>query len=151
MTEAEQYWESYLSATGQKKEDAAFSGELVFEDNGFTGLNQLALILGGQKTALFSAFPAYEINREPLPVQGEVYIVEDGNGKPRCIIEVCDVQVLPFGEVSWEMAEREGEDENLEVWREKQREYMGEEADLCGFLFSDETKVVFEHFKVIYR
>ncbi|MBQ7158131.1 MAG: ASCH domain-containing protein [Treponema sp.] len=151
MTQAEQYWEAYLASTNQKKDEAAFSGELMFEDNGFTGLNQLALILGGQKTAVFSAFPAYEINREPLPVAGEVYIVEDGNGKPRCIIEVTDVNVIPFGDVSWEMAECEGEDENLESWRQKQREYMGDEAELCGFDFNDSTKVVFEVFKVIYR
>lgn len=151
MTQAEQYWEKYLSATQQKKEEAAFSGELIFEDNGFTGQSQLALILGGQKTAVFSAFPAYEINREPVPVVGEVYIVEDGKGIPRCIIEVTDVQVLPFGEVSWEMAQREGEDESMTVWREKQQDYMEEEAELCGFDFTDETKVVFEVFRVIYR
>ncbi|MBQ3966928.1 MAG: ASCH domain-containing protein [Treponema sp.] len=151
MTQAEEYWEAYLAATHQNKEEAAFSGELMFEDEGFTGMSQLALILGGQKTAVFSPFPAYEINREPLPLAGEVYIVEDTNGKPRCIIEVTDVNVIPFGEVSWEMAQREGEDENLQAWREKQREYMSDEADLCGFDFNDGTKVVFEVFKVIYR
>ena len=151
MTRAEQYWESYLAASNQKKEEATFSGELMFEDDGFTGMSQLALILSGQKTAVFSPFPAYEINREPLPVAGEVYIVEDKEGIPRCIIEVTDVHVLPFGDVTWEMAQREGEDENLQVWQEKQRDYMGEEADLCGFDFNDSTKVVFEVFRVIYR
>ena len=49
------------------------------------------------------------------------------------------------------MARQEGEDQSLEEWRDKQREYMEEEAALCGFDFTDESLVVFEHFHVIYK
>ena len=145
------YWGQYLAATGQKSETATFSGELCFENRSAVGSEQLALVLAGQKTALFSAFDSYAINREPMPATGEVYIVEDGDGKPRCIIELVDVQVLPFSAVSWEMAQKEGEDASLADWRDKQREYLQEEADVCGFPFSEDMRLVFEAFTVIYR
>ncbi len=147
----EEFWEKYLTDSKLSREDAAYSGEMLFENSSVTGTEQLDLVLRGQRTASFSAFPAYEINREPVPVAGEVYIVEDGDEEPRCIIELVDVKVVPFGEISWELASKEGEDENLEQWRDKQREYMEEEADLCGFEFNDETPVVCEIFRVIYR
>ena len=151
MTKAEAYWERYLAATNQDKDEATFSGELIFENKGFTGEEQLSLILSGRKTVSFSAFPSYAINREPISVAGEVYIVEDRDENPRCIIELTAVQVLPFNEVSWEMAEREGEDENLTAWRDKQREYFEDEAAVCGFDFTEDMRIVCEFFTVIYR
>ncbi len=147
----EEFWGKYLSDTKQSAEDAAYSGEMVFENSSVTGIEQLNLVMSGKRCVNFSAFPSYEINREPLPVEGEVYIVEDETDEPRCIIEITDVKVLPFEDVSWELASKEGEDENLEQWRDKQREYMEEEADLCGFDFNDKTPVVCEIFRVIYR
>ena len=150
MTVAE-FWEHYCADTGQRYDETTFSGELCFEHGGIVGRAQLALVLAGRKTALFTPFDAYAINREPLPMVGEMYVVEDSDGEPRCIIEVTAVQVLPFDDVSWERARLEGEDESLSDWRDRQREYMQEEADLCGFRFDDRSCVVFETFTVIYR
>lgn len=147
----EEFWEKYLEDTKQSPEEAAYSGELVFASSGITGIEQLSLVLAGKRTVSFSAFPAYEINREPVPVPGEVYIVENEEEEPSCIIELVDVKVIPFDEISWELASREGEDENLEQWRDKQREYMEEEADICGFDFDGKTPIVCEIFRVIYR
>lgn len=151
MSKIQDFWNDFLEKTHQNKDEVGFSGELQFEDNNFTGLEKLNLVLSGQKTVIFSPFEAYAINREPMPLNGEVYIVEDRNKEPRCIIEVTDVLVLPFNDVGWELARQEGEDENLEQWREKQREYMKDEADLCGFVFKDDSKVVAQIFHVIYR
>ena len=151
MSEIEEYWEGFLKSSGQNKDEVGFSGELVFENEGNTGEEQLALVLSGEKTASFTPFPAYAINFEPLPVAGEIYIVEDRNGSPKCIIEITNVSVIPFNEVTWEMARQEGEDENLQQWQDKQREFLAEEAEICGFDFTEETQLVFEIFRVIYR
>lgn len=150
MTTTE-YWEHYLASTNQKPEDAVFSGEFAFENTGAVGTEQLALLLTGKKTATFSAFESYGINREPLPVAGEVYIVKNSADEPCCIIEVTDVQVLPFKSVSWEMAQKEGEDENLASWQEKTREYMEDEAAICGFDFTEDSRIVFEAYRIIFR
>lgn len=150
---ANEFWNLYLEKSGLKAsdEEPVFSGELSFENDGAVGFEQLSLILLEKKTAFFSAFESFEINREPLPVVGEMYIVEDSDDQPCCIIEIDDVQVLPFHEVTWAMARQEGEDSGLMEWREKQREYMEDEAALCGFNFDDNSRVVFEHFHVVYR
>lgn len=145
-----QYFSKFLKDTKQKEEDVFFSGEMCFENSGITGIEQGELVKAGKKTCCFTPFESFEINFEPVPVPGEVYIVENSEEKPFCIIELDDVKVLPFNEVSWEMARQEGEDENLEDWKDKQREYMEEEAELCGFEFTDNSLVVFEHFHVIY-
>lgn len=146
-----EYWNHYLKATGKSFEEAVYSGELVFENGGCFGDEQLRLVLGGRKTASFSFFDSLVINREPIPVAGEVYIVEDSSGEPSCIIELTDVKIVPFNEISWELASLDGEDENLAQWREKMRCFAEEESDACGFAFSEESKIVCEIFKVIFR
>ena len=49
------------------------------------------------------------------------------------------------------MAKLEGEDENLEQWKERKTEYLQEEGDILGFEFSPDLKLVFQTFKVICR
>ncbi len=49
------------------------------------------------------------------------------------------------------MAAKEGEDENLEQWRQKQTEYLQDEGAVLGFEFTPDIKVVYQSFKVIYR
>ena len=112
---------------------------------------QLALCLRGEKRALFNPYDSFIINPEPLPLSDEMYIVEDRNDEPKCIVQLTDVNIVPFGEISWELARRSGEDENLEQWRSRQKEFFEEEADLCGFDFNDGTKIICEIFGVIYR
>lgn len=146
-----EYWEQFLNASGKSADEAGFSGELEFEDRGVKGCTQLSLVLSGKKTVSFSSFDAYGINREPIPVSGELYIVKDSEGQPRAIIELTDVNVVPFCDIPWELAQREGEDENIADWREKQREIMEDEAALCGFTFTDSSKIVCELFHVIYQ
>ena len=81
----------------------------------------------------------------------ELYVVLDRNDSPRCIIEIQDVNVIPFNEITWGMAQKEGEDENLEDWRDKKREYLEDEGHIVGFDFTPDIKLVFQTFKVIYR
>ena len=146
-----EYWKKYLKDTNQSEYEAVFSGEIVFESSGLVGFEQRNLILNGKKTATFTPFDCFEINFEPIPVVGEVYIVEDENDNPYGIIEIDDVKILPFKDISWEMAKQDGEDQNFAQWLEKQRLFMQEEAEICGFDFTDDSKVVFEHFHLIYK
>ena len=147
---AGEYWKRYLKDTGKSENEAVYSGELIFEDSGFTGQTQLELVLSEKKTASFTPFDSFSINMERLPVAGEVYIVEGSDEKPRCIIEVTDVKIVPFDEIPWSLAQRDGEDESLKDWHDKQKEFFIEEADLCGFEYSEHMNVVCEIFKLIY-
>lgn len=150
MTTTE-FWKTYLKTTNQAEGNAVYSGELVFEDTGFTGQTQLSLVLSGAKTATFTPFDSFEINREPLPVRGEVYVVLDSSEEPCAVIEVTDVNVVPLNEIPWDLARRDGENENLADWQDKMREFLEDEADLCGFDAREDSKIVCEIFRVIYK
>ena len=150
MTELDQYREKFIKASGRSEDDKC-SGDLNFEAKGFVGNEKLALVLGGQKTAFFASWPTFSIDMEPLPVSGELYIVVDRANNPQCVIELESVEIVPFNEVTWEMAKQEGEDENLGAWKERQQENLEDEGALVGFEFTPDIKLVFQTFKVVYR
>lgn len=150
MTELDEYWEQFLKDTNRDPDDRC-AGDLQFEAKGFVGDELLALVMAGKKTALFSSFATFSIDGEPLPVSGELYLVLDRSGNPRCVIEMDTVQIIPFNEVTWEMAQKEGEDDSMQDWREKQQEYLEEEGSILGFDFTPDLKLVYQTFKIVYR
>lgn len=150
MTELDEYWEKFLKDTNRDSEDRC-AGDLQFDAKGFVGDELLSLVLAGKKTALLSSFATFSIDGEPLPVSGELYLVLDRANNPRCVIELEDVQIIPFNEVTWQMAQKEGEDEDLATWRDKKREYLEEEGSILGFEFSPDIKLVYQPFKIVYR
>ena len=150
MTELDEYWNKFLTETGRNPEDKC-AGDLFFEAKGFVGAELITLVLTDKKTAFFTSWSTYAIDQEPLPVSGELYIVVDKANTPRCVIEIQSVNVVPFNEVTWEMAQQEGEDENLGAWRERQQEYLEDEGAVLGFEFSSDIKLVFQTFKVVYK
>ena len=149
MTELDEYWETFLERTGRDKEERC-SGDLFFEAKGFVGDELVSLVLSGKKTAFFSSYSTYLIDQEPVPVSGELYIVVDRNNNPRCVIEIDNVSVIPFNEITWGMAQKEGEDENLEDWRAKHQEYLEDEGAVVGFDFTPDIKLVFQVFHVVF-
>ena len=84
-------------------------------------------------------------------MSGELYLVTDKKNAPVCVIEFENVEIVPYNEVTWEMAKLEGEDETLEAWREKTKEYLEDEGSIVGFDFTPDIKLVFQKFKVVYR
>lgn len=150
MTELDEYWEKFLKKTGRDADERC-AGDLNFEAKGFVGDELVALVISGKKTAFFSSYATFAIDGEPLPVSGELYIVVDRANNPRCVIELQSVEVLPYNEVTWEMAKQEGEDENMTDWRSKQQEYLEDEGALLGFSFTPDIKLVFQTFRVVYK
>ena len=80
----------------------------------------LELVLKGSKTAT--------CNTEDEPnssTPGERWIVLDGRGTPRCVIESTEVTHRRFGEVDAAFAHDEGEgDRSLAYWREAHLRYF---------------------------
>ena len=150
MTELDEYWEKFLKETGRDSDDRC-AGDLFFESKGFVEAELLSLVLSGRKTAIFTSYSTFAIDGEPLPLAGELYLVVNKKNEPICVIEFDNVQIVPYNEVTWQMASLEGEDENLEAWREKQREYLEDEGAVVGFEFTPDIKLVFQTFRVVYR
>jgi len=150
MSALDDYWNTFIKATGRNPEDKC-AGDLSFDAKGIVGDELVSLVVSERKTAFFTSFPTYQIDNEPLPVSGELYIVVDRDNNPRCIIEIDSVNIIPFCDVNWAMAQKEGEDNNLEEWRAKKQDYLEEEGDILGFTFTPDVKLVFQVFHVVYK
>ncbi|MCR5046900.1 MAG: ASCH domain-containing protein [Treponema sp.] len=149
MTEKE-YWDDFVKKSGLEDE-AKYAGDFGFEARGFAGTERLASVLAGKKTAAFFSYASFAVDNEELPLSDEYYIVLGADREPLCIIKTTSVQVLPYDQVTWEMAQKEGEDSSLEEWRQKTRENLEEEGDLVGFDFTPDLKLIYMEFKVVHR
>ena len=150
MTNIDEYWNKFIADTGRSEDDRC-AGDLHFQTEKFRSDQLISLILADKKTAFFTSWATYSIDQEPLPVSGELYVVLDRSNTPRCVIETQSVEVVPFNEVTWEMARLEGEDEDLGQWKERKQEYLEDEGAILGFDFTPDIKLVFQTFKVVYR
>lgn len=110
-----------------------------------------ALALSGKKCATSSAFPLYEAEDEPLPEPGAYSVILDASDEAVCIIQTRFVTMLPYGEMTEEMAAKEGEgDCSLSYWQQVHEPFFTEELAEIGQTFDDSMKVVFEEFARVY-
>jgi uncharacterized protein YhfF len=100
----------------------------------------LDLVIRGIKTATCST------EDEPnTSTPGERWIVLDGRGEPRCVIESTEVTYRRFGEVDANFAFEEGEgDRSLAYWREAHRGYFGRQGK-----FSEDMMLMCERFRLV--
>ena len=100
----------------------------------------LELVLKGVKTATCST------EDEPnLSTPGERWIVLDGRGDPRCVIETTEVTFRRFGDVDAAFAHDEGEgDRSLAYWRSAHRAYFGRLGK-----FSEDMMLMCERFRLV--
>jgi uncharacterized protein YhfF len=105
----------------------------------------LALVLEGKKTATCGALWQYAAEKWPLPEVGGRWIVLDGRGKPRCVVETTESSVKRFDEVDEKFAYDEGEDDRTYAsWRHAHENYFTRQGK-----FSPDMLVVCERFKLI--
>lgn len=110
------------------------------------------LVATGVKTATSSWLRAYKVENEPLPRVGQRSCILDSNDKPRCIIEVSSVEIIPFLKVDADFAYLEGEgDRSLEHWQKEHERFFTSYAEELGLKWNPNTEsVVCEKFKVLH-
>lgn len=150
MNKVEAFWEDFLRETGRPA-TTTYMDCFHFELNEELANELLELVLQGRKQATCSSQAAYVAEGTRLPVPGDLNIVTDFAGTPRCVIETTAVTVLPYEDVTYDIAKREGEDENLASWRAGHERFFRTEGEMLGYAFSPAMPVVFEDFRVIYR
>ena len=89
------------------------------------------------------------LNEEP-PGAGTLTVVTDWSGEAGCVIETVRAQVMRFGDMTWALAQKEGEDECLRSWRENHIRFFSEESAREGYSFSEEMEIIFEEFRVVW-
>ena len=100
----------------------------------------LELVLKGIKTATCST------EDEPnTSTPGECWIVLDGRGTPRCVIESTEISYRRYGDVDAAFAHDEGEgDRSLAYWRDAHRRYFGRLGK-----FSEDMTLMCERFRLV--
>lgn len=146
----DEYWMNFLSAK-KLPENTPYSGECSFGTELESSNVFLQQILNGRKTVSFNALPSFEIDRESLPRVGNLYILTDYEENPHGIIETTDVRILQFKDITWSLAQFNGDADSIEEWREIYKEFFEEDADIMGYDFSENTPIVCEQFKLLYK
>lgn len=144
------FWQRFLESTG-RDENTKYVEVFHFERTKYWANELLRLVLEGKKQATCSSLDSWEIKGEKVPAAGDLSIVTDWEGTPRCVIETTEITILPFKEVTYDICKREGEDECLETWQRGHIAFFEAEGKELGYEFSEDLLVVFEDFKVIYR
>ena len=113
--------------------------------------NLLDLVLKGQKKATASSVLGYQIEGEEIPKEGNLSVITDWDGNPRCVIKTTRVRIIPYKDITFDIAKLEDEDDTLESWRKNHEKFFTEEGKDLGYKFSEEMEVIFEEFEVIER
>jgi uncharacterized protein YhfF len=146
--EIKAFWDSFKGATGETNNQYSV---VRFGDTPDME-NELAdLVISGAKRATASLLHYYSSRDEPMPRVGDLALVVDGRGLPRCIYRVTQVDVKPLSAVDDRFAWDEGEgDRSLAWWMEAHRSFFARQAARDNFHFHDEIDVVLERFEVVW-
>lgn len=150
QAEIESYWENFLAA------HPSYRGKPYivepFGDNPALADELGNLVLSGRKSATCSAVWEYEVNGEPFPQVGTLWLVLDGRNEPMCVVETIEVTVRAYNEVDEDFARAEGEDDlTLASWREGHRRFFTRTLTTIGRDFSEDMPLICERFRVIYK
>ena len=147
---AKKFFDRFLTETGRSEDTRCYS-VFHFELTKELAESLLELVLSGKKRATASSLRSFEIDGERLPQIGDLSVVTDFEGNPKCIIETTDVTLLPYKDMTYEICSREGEDEDLLSWQQGHERFFRSEGEEMGYTFDENMIVVFEDFQVSYR
>ena len=141
----EEMLREYMQAKGRVCEGDAV--EIApFGDTPELAARLLHLIRTGKKWATCWA----RLYGEEPPEAGSLTVITDWNGAAGCVLETVRAQALPFSQVTWELAQKEGENDRLEDWRSEHVRFFSEESKREGYVFSEEREIIFEEFRVVW-
>ena len=109
----------------------------------------LGLVLEGKKRATASSLWGYELEGEALPKAGQMSVITYWDGTPGCVIRTTNVRIIPYREMTYDIAKLEGEDDTLESWQKNHEAFFTEEGKELGYTFSEDMPVIFEEFEVV--
>lgn len=109
----------------------------------------LDLVLEGKKRATASSYLGYQVEGEEIPKVGEMSVITYWDNTPACVIRTTSVKIIPYKEITFDIAKLEGEDDTLESWQNHHSKFFTEEGKEVGYTFTENMPVVFEEFEVI--
>jgi uncharacterized protein YhfF len=146
----ETFWKAFLvekSLDPQTKYYESFHFELTEK----WANELLRLVLIGQKKATASSLWYYQLTDSRLPEVGDYSIVTDWDNNSRCVIMTTSVQIIPFKDITYDICKLEGEDDNLESWRQGHIKFFTNDGQEVGYEFTEDMPVIFEEFTMVYK
>lgn len=150
MIKLNEFFNRYLENTNQSKK-TTYVDSYNFGNTEKMSAELLNLVLKGQKRATATSIEVYRLGIQKMPKVGDLNIVTDFFGNPKCVVKNTGVTILPFKDFTYDIVRREGEDDSLESWREGHIRYFKSESKELGYVFSEDMLVVFEDFQVVYQ
>lgn len=145
------FWDAFCTEVGEDWSHRFFEA-FHFDDNEASANALADLVVAGVKRATAGLIWSIESAGGSPPKPGALSVVTYWDGRPACVIETIEVDVLPFEQVTAEFAAIEGEgDGSLEYWRRAHWAYFGRECARVGRERSLTMPVACERFNVIYR
>lgn len=117
------------------------------------------LVLAGTKTATFDLYDSARHDPAGVPAPGLRWTMHDSTGRPLGVLETTSVEILRLADVTFAMADLEGESfSSVESWRRAHESYWTpfvEELRALtndpGWALGNDTLVVFETFVLVER
>ncbi len=107
------------------------------------------LVIRGTKRATAGALAQYELEDEPIPAPGDLWIVTDGAGAPRALVRTTEVRIGPLDSVDDAFAWDEGEgDRSRAGWLADHEAFFRRLMPTIGKEFTPDMPTVFERFEV---
>lgn len=146
----ETFWEAFLEEKGLDK-NTRYYESFHFELTEKWANELLRLVLIGQKKATASSLWYYQLTCSKIPEVGDYSIVTDWDNNPKCVIMTTSIRVIPFKDITYDICKLEGEDDNLESWRQGHKKFFTNDGKEVGYEFTEDMPVVFEEFIVVYQ
>ncbi len=146
-------WKKYLFTIGENINDTVKTYESWYFCNNEKDANELVgLIKKGIKKATTSLHCLYEIENEPIPKVSDYVTITNWCGIAQCIIQITNINIISFKEVTPAFATKEGEgDKTLSFWRKVHRKFFTLELKEYSKKFSEGMLVICEEFEVVYQ
>ncbi len=146
-------WENYLKSLGKDAKNTKDTyTSWHFCDNEYDANKLAELVVTGTKRGTSSLLDFYSLDNEELPKVGEYCVITNWQGIARCIIKIKKIHIIPFSEVTEELATIEGEgDKSLAYWRNAHIKFFTRGLKEFNIEFNESMKVVFEEFEVVYK
>ncbi len=143
------YWRRIV-ADGVVRAGAPFPASVgPFGDSVELADELVELVIRGTKRATAGALAQYELENEPIPAPGDLWIVTDGAGAPRALARTTEVRVGPLDSVDDAFAWDEGEgDRSRARWLADHEAFFRRLMPTIGLEFTPDMPTVFERFEV---
>lgn len=145
MKAIDKFWNKFLIENNLPS-DLKYTDVFYFDITEKSANKLLRLVRKGKKKATTSLYIEKEYNTKI----GDYNIVTTFKGYPSAIIQIKDILIKPFKNMSFDLVKLEGEDRTFESWQKKHIEFLSIDAKNYNIEFNMDTLVVFEIFNAVY-